>query len=67
MIIAYEENGISKEREATAEEIAYIESAQAEAQASKAIEEAEIAERASAKAAVLSKLGLTEDEMAALL
>jgi len=67
MIITYIEDGESKQREATAEEIAYIKSAQAEAQAAKAIEEAEIAEKALAKAAVLAKLGLTPDELAALL
>lgn len=67
MIITYIEDGESKQREATAEEIAYIESAQAEAQASKAIEEAAAAEKAAAKAAVLTKLGLTADELAALL
>ncbi len=67
MIIAYEENGISKERQATDEEIAYLEAAQAEAQAAKLIEEAAAAEKAAAKAAVLTKLGLTADELAALL
>lgn len=67
MIIAYEENGISKEREATAEEIAYIEAAQAEAQAAKAIEEAQLSAKASTRAAVLEKLGLTSEELEALL
>ena len=67
MIIAYVEDGVSKQREATAEEIAYIESAQADAQASKAIELAELAKKAEAKAALLERLGITSDEAALLL
>lgn len=67
MIITYIEDGESKQREATVAEVEYIQSAQAEVQAAKTIEEAEIAEKASAKAAVLAKLGLTADELAALL
>jgi hypothetical protein len=67
MIIAYEEDGISKEREATAEEIAYIEEAQVEAQVSKKAELAELAAKAKAKAEVLDRLGITADEAALLL
>lgn len=66
MIIAYEENGISKEREATPEEVAYIESAQAEAQAAKAIEEAEAAAKEALRQSRREKLlalGLTEEEL----
>jgi hypothetical protein len=67
MIIAYVEDGVSKQREATAEEIAYIESAQADAQAAKAGELAELAKKAQAKAALLERLGITSDEAALLL
>ena len=67
MIIAYEEDGISKEREATAEEIAYIEAAQADAQVSKKAELAELASKAKAKAEVLDRLGITADEAALLI
>ena len=67
MLISYYENGESKQREATAEEIAYIESAQAEALAAKqAQEQADIA-KANAKAAILDRLGITADEAALLL
>jgi hypothetical protein len=67
MIIAYQEDGISKERKASAEEIAHIEAAQSEAQASKELELAEIAEKAAAKAALFERLGITADEAALLL
>ena len=67
MIIAYVEDGVSKQREATAEEVAYIESAQADAQAAKAIELEALHKRAEAKAALLEKLGITEDEAKLLL
>jgi hypothetical protein len=67
MIISYEENGISKDREATAEEAAYIKSAQAEAAESKKIELDQIAARAKSKAALLAKLGITAEEAALLL
>ena len=66
MIITYMQNGESKQREATAEEIAYIESAQADAQASKLIELEQIAEKSTAKAALLERLGITSDEAALL-
>ena len=67
MIIAYQEDGISKERKATVEEIAYIEAAQADAQASKESELADLATKAAAKAALLERLGITADEAALLL
>jgi hypothetical protein len=62
MIITYIENGESKQREATKEEIAYIESVQADAQAEKVIELAELASKAEAKAALLDRLGITAEE-----
>ena len=49
-------------RDATADEVAQIEAAHAEAQAQKAAELAQVA----ARQAVLDKLGLTADEAAAL-
>jgi hypothetical protein len=67
MIIAFEENGISKEREATAEEIAYIADAQAEAQAAKAEEQSILSQRALDKAALLERLGITDEEAKLLL
>ena len=67
MIIAFEENGISKERQATAEEMAYIEAAQADAQTSKDLELAELENKAKAKAALLNRLGITADEAKLLL
>jgi len=67
MKIAYEENGISKEREANAEESAYILSAQADAAESKKVELAKIEERATAKAALLEKLNISLDEAKLLL
>ena len=67
MIISYEENGVSKEREATIEEVAYIKSAQADAAESKKAELAEIASRAKAKADLLDRLGITAEEAALLL
>ena len=66
MIITYIENGESKQREATDDEIAYIESAQADAQASKIVELEQIAEKSTAKAALLERLGITADEAALL-
>lgn len=67
MLISYYENGESKHREATAEEIAYIEATQAEALAAKqAQEEADIA-KANAKAIILDRLGITADEAKLLL
>jgi hypothetical protein len=67
MIITYIENGESKQREATAEEIAYLESAQADAQAEKDAELAENTAKAAAKSALLDRLGITEDEAKLLL
>ncbi len=59
------EDGI--EREATADEAAEIESRQAEAAKQQTAEAKEAAARAKAKQAVLDKLGLSADEVAALL
>jgi len=67
MIIAYEENGVSKEREATAEEITYLEDAQIAAQAAKAEEETAAALKAEAKAGLLARLGITAEEAELLL
>jgi hypothetical protein len=67
MIISYEENGVSINRDATAEEAAYIESAQAEAAESKKAELAEIASRAKARTDLLDRLGITAEEAALLL
>lgn len=67
MIITYIEEGISKQREANAEEVEYLEAAQADAQKAKSIEEAEKSAKAAAKQAVYDKLGLTADEVQALL
>ena len=67
MIITYIENGESKQREATIDEIAYLKSAQADAQAEKEAELAEIAAKAEAKAALLDRLGITAEEAALLL
>ena len=67
MIIAYEENGISLEREATESEIADILALQKEAGATaKSIAE-EAADKTAAREAVFVKLGLTADEVSALL
>jgi hypothetical protein len=67
MFIAYDENGVSKQRQATADEIAYIESAQKEAQGVDLMLENEAAKKAAAKATLLNKLGITSDEAALLL
>jgi hypothetical protein len=67
MIISYTENGISKQREATADEIAYIESVQAEMAISKAKEEADKLDIANRKEAIYLKLGLTAEEIAQIL
>jgi len=67
MIIAYEENGVSKERKATAQEITYLKAAQAEAAEAKEAELAELDAQAQAKAAVLDRLGITAEEAKLLL
>ena len=67
MIIAYYENGESKHREATAEEVAYIEATQAEALAAKQAQEEADKAKADSKAALLERLGITADEAALLL
>jgi hypothetical protein len=59
------EDGI--EREATADELAEIEASQAEAAKEQATAAKALADRAKAKTDVLNKLGLTADEVAALL
>jgi len=59
------DNGI--EREATAEEIAYFKAWQADIDAKVAAETKALADAEKAKKAVLTKLGLTADEVAALL
>jgi len=66
MIIAYEENGVSKQRNATEEEIAYIAAAQKEAQDIDQILQTEAAAKAAAKAALLAKLNITPEEAALL-
>ena len=67
MIIAYDDNGVSKEREATAAEEKIILAAQADAAVVKAAEIAQAEAKATAKAALLSKLGITAEEAALLL
>jgi hypothetical protein len=67
MIITYVEDGESKQRKATDDEITYLKSAQADAQYEKNAELAEIAAKAEAKAALLERLGITADEAALLL
>jgi hypothetical protein len=57
------ETGEALERNATTEEIAYIEIAEADA----AAEKAGSAVKAEAKAALLERLGITEEEAALLL
>jgi hypothetical protein len=61
------ETGEVIERPLTADEIASNQAAQAQAEADRVTAEAEAATKAEAKAAVLAKLGLTADEVAALL
>jgi len=67
VIIAYNEDGISKEREATAAEKKIILDTQADAAIAKAAEIAEGQAKATAKAALLSKLGITAEEAKLLL
>jgi len=59
------DNGI--DRDATAEEIALIEKAQADRQKAAAQAETDRLAKEQARAAVLAKLGLTADEAASLL
>jgi len=63
MIISYEENGVSIDREATAEEAAYIESAQAEAAKSK---KTELAQKLTTEQK-LASVGLSVDDLKAAL
>jgi hypothetical protein len=67
MIISYEENGVSIDREATDSEAAYIKSAQAEATEAKKAELAEANALKNARSAVLTKLGITAEEASLLL
>jgi len=67
VIIAYNEDGISKEREATAAEKKIILDTQADAAIAKAAEIAEGQAKATAKAALLAKLGITAEEAKLLL
>jgi hypothetical protein len=63
-------NGITDsiiERDATSEEIAFIEKEQNDRAEAKASEEAAEAERAIAKAALLDRLGITKEEVGLLL
>jgi hypothetical protein len=55
------------EREATAEEIAYLEAWQADIEAKAKADAKAISDATKAKTAVLAKLGLTADEVTALL
>jgi hypothetical protein len=66
-LIAYSEDGESKQRQATPEEAANIEAAQAEATESIAKQLAEANTKAIAKAALLERLGITADEAKLLL
>ena len=66
-IIVNCETGVVEEIELTAEEIADRAKAQAEFEAQQAAAEAEAKAKAEAKAALLAKLGLTEDEAKLLL
>ena len=59
--------GEEKIRPYTTEEIAAVEALQAEMDAEKAKRDAEQAQRNAAREAVIAKLGLTADEVAALL
>jgi hypothetical protein len=67
MLIAYDENGVSKQRQATEDEIAYIEAAQKEAQDVDVMLQNEADQKATAKAALLDKLGITAEEAKLLL
>jgi len=66
-LIAYSEDGETKQRQATAEEAASIEATQAEAAESLAKQSAESDAKATAKAALLERLGITADEAKLLL
>jgi hypothetical protein len=61
------ETGEVIERPLTADEIAANEATQAKAEADRVTAEAEAATKATAKAALLDKLGITADEAALLL
>lgn len=59
--------GISTEREMTAEEVNQMEAMRADQEARRHEAETEVAAKAEAKAALLAKLGITEDEAKLLL
>ena len=61
------ETGEVTERDLTAEELQAQADAQAQAEAERVAAEAEAAEKATAKAALLKRLGITADEAALLL
>jgi len=61
------ETGVVIERPLTADEIAANEAAAAQAEADRAAAQAEAATKAQAKAALLTRLGLTDDEAKLLL
>ena len=61
------ETGEVTERDLTAEELQAQADAQAQAEADRVAAEAEAAEKATAKAALLKRLGITADEAALLL
>lgn len=61
------ETGEQTEVELTAEEVAQREADAAKAEADKVAKDAELAEQAKVKAAVLKRLGLSEEEAKALL
>jgi hypothetical protein len=67
MIIAYSENGVSKHREASSEEAAFILEAQEEAREARAKEATAATHKAEAKALLLARLGINADEAALLL
>lgn len=59
--------GIAEEIELTAEEVAELEASAAKAEADRIATEAEKAAKEAARADILKKLGLTEEEAAVLL
>ena len=61
------ETGEVTERDLTAEELQAQADAQVQAEAERVAKEAEAAEKATAKAALLKRLGITADEAALLL
>jgi hypothetical protein len=66
MKISYSENGISKERQATDDEVLYIKSAQADAESSKNEEIEQKKSIATARENLCKKLGITIEDLKAL-